>query len=171
MTPLPTQKDDQNLWNLIFTVFFVVIVLASIKLLYALDRPIALPMPVFDFILIALATMRLTRLFVYDAVTRFFRDFFVIRTEEKMPDGTAMIIRREYKGGPLRTLSHLLGCPWCTAMWFAFFVTFCYYLTPLAYYVIVFLAIAALASIVQITANMIGWKAELLKKKAHGELL
>ena len=95
---------------------------------------------------------RLTRLVCYDIVTAFFRDW--LATKEP--------------GTFLGTLSALVHCPWCAGLWFAFFVTFFYYATPFAWFLILVLALAGVASIFQILANLIGWSAELKKRTVLG---
>lgn len=139
------------LWNIIFGIFFVAIVIGGAQYLFAVHR---LPSYVTlgDFLLIALATFRLTRLVCYDIIFGFFRDWL-----------------RSYEPGTFfSTLSALAQCPWCAGLWFAFFVTFFYFATPLAWFVVLILAIAGVASIFQILANLIGWSAELKKRTVLG---
>jgi len=50
-------------------------------------------------------------------------------------------------------------------MWIAFFVSFFYFLTPYAWFPIFFLAIAGVSSFIQLTINLIGWRAEKTKIK------
>jgi hypothetical protein len=114
-----------------------------------------------------LAIFRITRLFVYDKITQFFRDLFMQARTIQGADGLAYIERRPYKGGPLRTVSDLLSCPWCTGMWASLFVVYFYYTLPFAWYVILMLAIAGVGNLLQLIANMIGWRAENLKLKVH----
>ncbi len=106
-----------------------------------------------DFFLMALAVWRLTRLFTYDAITKFIRDWF----EGAKPSSLR---------GSLHTL---VNCPWCTGLWFAFFVVFFYFATAFAFPVILILAIAAVGSFFQILSNLIGWHAEY--KKVQTEIL
>jgi len=60
----------------------------------------------------------------------------------------------------LGTMGALLNCPWCTGLWFSFLVVFFAYATPVAWPIILILALAALATFIQIIANLIGWHAE-----------
>jgi energy-converting hydrogenase Eha subunit G len=73
-------------------------------------------------------------------------------------------VRTKPVDGPRRALADLVSCPWCVGLWFALFVAFFYFLTPFAWFPILFLAIAGVASILQVSANIIGWSAEGLKK-------
>lgn len=116
---------------------------------------------VFDFFILVLASFRLTRLFVYDKITQFVRDFFQRTT---LVDG--VIVREKYGRGPLRTLSDLLDCPWCTGVWVALPVIFFYFYTPFAWYPLLLLAVTGFATFIQLSANAIGWTAENLKISA-----
>jgi energy-converting hydrogenase Eha subunit G len=66
------------------------------------------------------------------------------------------------------TLSALLHCSWCQGLWFSGFVIFFYFATPLAWPVILILALAGVASFIQILANLAGWSAELKKRTVLG---
>jgi|SRR3989344_1952190 len=107
--------------------------------------------PQFSWDLIALAVMRLVRLFTYDIITAFIRDWFSGAEPESCMD----------------TLGALINCPWCTGLWFAVFVVFFYFATPIAWYAILVLALSAVASFLQILANFIGWSADGRKKQAQ----
>lgn len=138
-------------WNTLFGLFFAAIVLKGSFWLYttgALDREVTAG----EFTLMALAIFRLVRLSSYDVVTQFIRD------------GLA-------KGKPgtfVGTLSQLIHCPWCAGLWFAFFVVFAFYATPIAYAVILVLALAGVASFIQVLSNLIGWNAEGKKRDVLG---
>lgn len=158
-------KDDQNLWNFVFSILFVGLVGLGMGVLSRYGK-LTDSIELFDFALVALATFRLTRLFVYDKVTRWVRDLFMQKREIEGSPGELLIVRGKYPSGPLRTLGDLFGCPWCFGVWAAFVVTFFFFLTPFAWYPILFLAIAGIATLLQLFANMIGWRAELMKLEA-----
>jgi len=138
-------------WNIAFGFFFLAVVLIGADWLFKTGR-FSPYIPLGDFLLIALATFRLTRLVCYDIITAFLRDW----------------LASFEKGTFFGTLGALVGCPWCAALWFAFFVTFFYFASPLAWFVILILAIAGVASIFQLTANLLGWSAELKKRTVLG---
>lgn len=108
--------------------------------------------PFGDFLLMALAIFRLTRLVCYDVIMAFFRDWLSSQKE----------------GTFFGTMSALVHCPWCTGLWFAFFVVFSYFATPMAWPIILILALAALATTLQILANLLGWSAEYKKRVVIG---
>lgn len=154
---------DQYFWNVVFGIFFVLLVVMGAIILETEARIPYTELTFTDFALITLATWRLIRLFVYDAITKFFREQFY----DLKKVGKGMVLEKP-KFGPRRTLADLLSCPWCIGMWAGASVTFFYLLTPYAYYVTIFLAISAVASFLQILTNMVGWQAEKLKMEVEG---
>ncbi|MEK7511279.1 MAG: DUF1360 domain-containing protein [Patescibacteria group bacterium] len=140
------------LWNIIFSLFFAVLLVAGIAWLAAtgsFNRPVTIA----DFVLMALAIWRLIRLFTYDAITAFMREWFA----DAAP-GT-------FRG----TLNTLINCPWCIGLWFSFIVVFFYFATIYAWPVILILALAAVGSFLQILSNLVGWSAEAKKRMVTGE--
>jgi hypothetical protein len=154
---------DQYFWNFFFLLFFVGCVVFATYVLdrYAYFSPFQLNL--FDLLLIALASFRLIRLVVYDKIFAFFREQFWDATNV----GEETILTKPKKG-PRRTLADLLSCPWCFGIWAAATVTFLYLLTPYAFFPTVFMAIAGVATFLQILANLIGWNAEKAKRDMEG---
>lgn len=139
-----------HFWNTFFSLFFATLVVLGTAWLFAMDR-VFYDIPARDLVLITLAVFRLVRLFTYDVITQFIRDWF--------------------KDATPRTLSHTLGalinCPWCTGLWFSFLTVFFYFATVYSWPVILVLALAASASFLQLIANSVGWSAELKKIQAQ----
>ncbi len=161
------KKDDQNFWNVMFSGFFLVVAVGMIYSLYRINGELPTTIPVFDLILITLATFRLTRLFVYDKITRFLRDTFQHVEETYSQEGVTYVTKVERTSGPLRTAYELLICPWCFSIWAALFVLYGYFIaTELFWLPILILAISGVATAVQILVNMIGWTAENKKLEA-----
>ena len=73
----------------------------------------ALPNP-FEFILLTLATYRLTRLITEDTIFSNLRDKFWSKFP---PESTK--------------LGYLITCPWCVGFWLSLIVIFCYTIVPL----------------------------------------
>jgi len=155
-------RDDQNFWNLIFGILFAVLLFFMTLELGWWHRWRFVPpqVSIGDFMLIALAVFRLIRLFSYDKITQFARDIFM--DIEYGQDGT-VIVRRKASRGFRRTVIELLDCPWCTGVWLTLFVAFFYLYTPLFHFPVIVLAIAGVATLLQLTANAIGWTAEQKK--------
>ncbi len=151
---------DQYIWNFIFTVFFLVLVVMGSIILQSEARMPYSALTPFDITIISLATYRLIRLFVYDAITKWFREQFY----------DAKMVRKQvvlYKpaAGPRRTLADLMSCPWCFGAWAAAMVTFFYLLTDYAVFPILLLAVAGVATFIQLLANQVGHRAEQLKNQ------
>ncbi len=138
----------QNSWNFIFSIFFLAVLGAVVYWLPALVGGYPRAVPPFDALLMALASFRITRLLVYDKIALWFRNLFA---------GSA-------EGTFSATVTDLLHCPWCVGFWGALVVAFCYFVFPWAWFVIFFLALAGAGSVLQVAANLVGWRAEQLKK-------
>ncbi len=154
---------DQHLWNIVFSLLFLwMLVYGTLLLdLYAVRALASLSL--FELVLIALASFRLTRLFVYDTITAFFRDqFYDVRAKRNGAE-----VLEKPAAGPRRTLADLVSCPWCMGMWVTATVLFFYLLTPYTHFVIYLLALAAVVTPLQLLANLIGWKAEQTKREVE----
>lgn len=138
-----------HFWNVVFSLFFAVLVLFGSYWLIA-TRAIFYDVPFIDMFLMSLAIFRLVRLFTYDVITQFIRDWFVGAKVNSLP----------------HTLGALINCPWCTGLWFSFLVVFFYFATAFAWPIIMILALAALGSFLQVLANLVGWMAEERKQTA-----
>ncbi len=109
---------------------------------------------VFDFVIISLASFRMIRLFVYDSMTKFFREQFYDAKVTKTGKVTLYIP----KGGPRRTLVDLMNCPWCFGVWASTIVLFFYLLTPWAFFPILILAVSGVATSLQKLSSLIDSK-------------
>lgn len=138
----------QNGWNFAFSVFFAAMLMLAVSYLASAGR-LPQSVPVWDAILMAFATFRISRLIVYDRIARWFRELF-----------------NRKNGGFFETVRDLLECPWCVGVWAALIVIFCYQVFDWGWFVIFFLALAGAGSLLQVVANMIGWRAETLKMEA-----
>ncbi len=87
-----------------------------------------------NFIMIILASYRLTHLIVFDKITEFIRKPFL---KDKKISAT------ETKRVPKSMFGYLLTCYWCTGIWSAILLGILFIFTPLfAKYIIFILAIA-----------------------------
>lgn len=144
------QSDGQDFWNFIFSVFFIIVLAAALWLMKSVRGGYLTSVPPFDALLMALASFRITRLVVYDKISRWFRDLF----------------ETESKSGIMLTIHDLLNCPWCIGFWSALIIVVAYFVFDWAWSVIFFLAVAGVGSLIQLYANQIGWRAENLKLDA-----
>ena len=162
MTTTHRPKEDQNFWNFVLSLFFICVFVGALYVMQAVRGGFLVAVPPFDALLMALATFRLTRLVVYDKITRWFRELFA-DTREFQEGGITYIEIKPFGSGFRHTIHDLLQCPWCIGIWSALIVMFCYFLFPWAWSVIFFLALAGMGSFFQLIANAVGWKAENLK--------
>ena len=135
-----------HFWNTVLSLFFALLVIISLKLLSDAGR-IYYGIPVRDLVLMALAIFRLVRLFTYDGITKFIRDWFV--------DARVDSFRH--------TLGVLINCPWCTGLWFSWVIVTFYFSSLYSWPVILILSLAAIASFIQVLTNWVGWNAEAKK--------
>jgi len=155
---------DQYVWNIVCLLFFLWLVVIGGMILEYKDSMSYVDLTLFDLVLISLASFRVIRLFVYDSVTKFFREQFY---DAKVTKTGTVTLHKPAKG-LRRTIIDLLSCPWCFGVWATAMVTFFYLLTPIAFFPILILAVSAVATWLQLFANMIGWKAEQLKRDVEG---
>lgn len=158
-------KEDQNLWNFLFSVFFVLVLTGSLALVQEVNGSFPSAIAPFDALLMAFATFRITRLLVYDKIARWFRELFA-DTREVVRDGVVYIEVRFHGTGFRHTIYDLLQCPWCIGIWSALVVVVANLIFPWAWLVTFFLALAGAGSLLQVIANGIGWRAEALKLEA-----
>ncbi len=145
-------KKNENFWNFIFSVVFIIVLVGALWYMKSVRGFYLGAVPPFDALLLALASFRVTRLVVYDKISRWFRDLF-----------------ENANNGLSHTTHDLLGCPWCIGFWSALILVVAYFTQPWAWSVIFFLAVAGLGSLVQLYANQIGWRAENLKLDAKAK--
>lgn len=126
--------DREYFWHFISALIFVSAVLSA-SFYYSDDF---ISISVFNFILLALATFRLTHIFVYDKVMDFARDYFA-----------------KFDTGIRRAFSELIHCPWCTGTWVAFFILIFHFSTPVSKFFILVLALAGAGLIFEIFAKLL----------------
>jgi len=149
---------DQYFWNFVFTIFFLILIIMGTIILDSEGRLDLDQLVLIDYVLITLASWRLTRLFVYDAVTKFFREQFW--DVKKVGRGFAL---EKPKTGPRRTLADLLSCPWCFGIWATATVSFFYIWTEWFVFPTIILAMSGVVTFLQLLANLVGHRAEQLK--------
>ncbi|MEM9336960.1 MAG: DUF1360 domain-containing protein [Patescibacteria group bacterium] len=154
---------DQYVWNVVFSIFFVILVVMGTIILDTEARIPFAELVLADYVLITLATWRLIRLFVYDAITKFLREQFYDVTKV----GKELVLEKPARG-PRRTLADLFSCPWCLGVWLAALVTFLYMISDVTMFLIVFLALSGIATYLQLLANLTGHGAERLKNLNEG---
>lgn len=154
---------DQYFWNVVFLLFFgCVLFMASIILEGEAIRSYE-SLVLADYVLMTLAAFRIVRAIVYDKMFAFLREQFYDVTEYK---GKVVLVKPE--SGPRRTLADLFTCPWCVSVWAVLFVSFFYLFTSYAVYPVLFLALSGVVGVLQVVANLIGFKSEQAKYDVEG---
>ncbi|MBP3040123.1 DUF1360 domain-containing protein [Bacillaceae bacterium Marseille-Q3522] len=107
--------------------------------------------PFLHFVILTLASFRLTRLMVYDKITEFIRAPFFDELEEVDEKSGEKEIYYIPKDRPvLHFFGELLSCYWCTGMWSAIILSILYLLFPdYIFPVLLILAVAGLAAIAE----------------------
>lgn len=146
---------DQYFWNFVFSIFFIILVIMGSIILQTESRIPLGELELVDYVLITLASWRLTRLFVYDSVTKFIREQFW--DVKKVGRGHQL---EKPKTGPLRTIADLLDCTWCFGVWASAAVIFFYLITPYAVFPVVILAVSAVATFISNLSRLISSKVE-----------
>lgn len=102
-----------------------------------------------DLIILVLASFRLTHLIVFDEITSFLRNPFYLVTY--LTDESGQIVRDyQFRGGPVRQwFGKLLSCHWCVGIWVGAFVVGVYMYVPAAYPLLLLLAIAGAAAVIE----------------------
>ena len=162
-------RENQNMWNLGFSIFFILVIVGVLYYMWRTYGTFPQTVSIFDTILMSFAAFRVTRLIVYDKITRWFRELFVKKVEF-MKEGEAWLKIEAPTHGFTGTVHDLLGCPWCIGFWSALVISFLYFMYPWAWFVIFFLALAGAGSLLQLLSNMFGWQAEKLKQEVHAKI-
>lgn len=152
--------SDHYFWSFVFSVFFLILITMAAIILETEAYKTWNEFVLFDYLIVTLATWRLTRLMVYDNITRFVREQFL----DVVKSGRGFRLEKP-KSGPKRLLAELFSCPWCFSVWSAFVVLFLYVWTPYAVFPLAIMALSAVASFLQITTNLLGHNAERAKKQ------
>ena len=104
----------------------------------------------FHFILLTLASFRLTRLIVYDKIVEFMRNPFLQEIIEQDDTGQEIIYSIPKEKGIRRFIGELISCHWCTGVWASAFLVALYLLYPsIAFILILILSISAVGSIIE----------------------
>lgn len=109
-------------------------------------------------LLMGLASFRLTRLIVFDKITEFIRAPFFNEIEQENEQGEKEIYLVPKSAGLKGWIGELLSCYWCTGIWASLFIGGLHYFsTPAGEFLIVILAVAAIASFIEtVTLRLLG---------------
>ncbi|MDP4161937.1 MAG: DUF1360 domain-containing protein [Bacillota bacterium] len=116
------------------------------------------------YVMLILASYRLTHLIVFDKITEFIRRPFVKKVEVKTETGT------KSKEVPTSLFGYLLKCYWCAGIWSAIFLGGLYLLFPkISFVLILILSIAGGQSILETFVGVNIKKVEYYAKNGQGD--
>ena len=101
------------------------------------------------FMILALASFRLTHLIVYDDITDPLRQYFIeVKVEQ---EGTEeQRVSAEARGtGIRRWIGLILMCHWCTGIWSTLLLTLTFLFIPGGLWLLIILAAAGVAAIIE----------------------
>ena len=130
--------SSKYFWHMVLFIFFPFLYLYLLVFIFDNDNYVPTDIPIFDLVILTLAIFRVTRLFVYDEITNFLRDFFA-----------------KWKNWLSKSLSELINCPWCTWIWVSLILTFMYYISPIFWTFLLILAMASIVSFLQVTYKLL----------------
>lgn len=146
---------DQYFWNFVFLVFFVCLIVMATIILDTESRLLVADLGKFDMAIIVLASWRLTRFFSSDGTTKFFREQFYDLKK------TARSITLEKPAtGPRRTVLDIMLSPWSFGLGMTAFVTFSYLVSAHMFYLMLFLAVSGLVSLLQLGSEFLEKKTD-----------
>lgn len=167
------ELSNQHFWNIIFLVASAAVFVISMAWIGPEAAGALSGMNPFQFVILSLATFRLTRLLVADHIMLWLRDMCVNVREETSPEtGLLCVVREKPLRGVRLLFANLLGCPWCVGVWMAFLVIVLYIAVvldvfPMGRVIIYVFALAGAASFVQTVVS--GLMAQRATDGAHIE--
>lgn len=138
------------LWSVVFGLFYLALLTMALIILDTEARVAVAELATIEYVLLALASWRLTRLFTDDTITAFIREQFYDRKKV----GRNVTLAKP-KTGPRRVLADLFACPWCMSVWTASVLVFVYLLTDWMQYVVLILAFSAVAAFMQLVSRRV----------------
>jgi hypothetical protein len=150
MATLSSRDKEVEKWHVALFFVFPILFLILLFLFRNVSGIYPQNISTFDFWIIVLAIYRLIRLFVYDSITTFMRQWL------------------SYGSAFKRSLHHIATCPWCAGIWTSLFVVFFYAFFPQLWLFLLLLAVSAVASFLQLLSNLVGWGAEHKKLETEG---
>ncbi|MCM2675043.1 DUF1360 domain-containing protein [Alkalicoccobacillus plakortidis] len=104
---------------------------------------------VYEWIVIVLASFRLTRLLIHDEITSWLRKPF-LEIKEEISDGQAVFYLEPSGTGIRKWIGMLLSCYWCMGVWTTSFLYISWMLLPgVSIYIAHILALAGTAAILE----------------------
>ncbi|HWC57654.1 MAG TPA: DUF1360 domain-containing protein [Candidatus Paceibacterota bacterium] len=141
----------QKILDIVFAFIFVVLIIFVSKRLYFFGI-ITSRLNLLTLVVLVFAVFRITKLFIADHITQWFRDLFLIVTIEKNGDNIK-IIRKFPKKGLRREIALLLDCPWCTSIWISVAVLYLWVRHPATHFFFYIMAFSGLSVLLYLGMN------------------
>jgi len=152
--------SEHYVWGFVLSVFAVILLVMGAIILETEAYLAWREFTTFDYLVITLATWRMTRLLQLDLVTRFLREQFM----DVVKSGRGYRLEQP-KTGVRRLLAELFACPWCLSFWVGAFVLFLYLLTPYAIYPMTVLSLSAAATFLHNLSQLVANQSERARKQ------
>ena len=143
------------IWSIIFSVFYLVVLTVLLIILDTEARIAYAEVTPFEFVLLALAIWRATRLFTTDHITAWLRE--QLYDLKKVGRSYSLV---QPANGPRQVLVDLFGCPWCLSLTIGLVLTFLFFVFEWFVFIILLLALSAVASSLQAVVKSIVTKAK-----------
>lgn len=171
MNSKPDRSSEQEAaTKVVFTVVFILI-FAGFVLLAARLIPLRLNSSpsLFDFVLLAFATIRLGRMVAYDRVMEPFRAPFTKTVPDKSGVGKTVVAR----GTGIRcAIGQLISCPICIGTWIAAILVYALYTFPgPARLFIIISAVIGLAEMLNGLIETFSWSGHLARTTAGSQMI
>jgi hypothetical protein len=98
--------------------------------MHATGRPFPTQISGMDFLLLCLATFRITELITCDSITRFMREPFIRRAKVRQADGTVEEEVQPAGSGFRKAVGELVVCSWCIGVWVGTLLAYFYLWAP-----------------------------------------
>jgi len=149
--PVIMESKKQNAWNFTSLFFFFGLVVGTGYLLEKNGIDV-IKTPIWEFVLMALASYRMTRVLVFEKIFKYFRD----------------LVRSQTKYHLIHTIKFIITCPWCAGVWVSLIIVIFYFLVPYGKFLVFILAISGIASFFIQIVNFMGLTIEE-KQGDHGD--
>jgi hypothetical protein len=103
----------------------------------------------FDFVVLILASFRITHLLVYDGITEIIRKPFIGEVEKEDSLGNIEVVFEPKGTGIRHFIGSLLSCYWCTGFWVTAGTVLAYFFIPIIYPVLLIFAVAGAAAFIE----------------------
>jgi hypothetical protein len=139
-------RQEQHFWSAVALLLFAVLCAFCFWLIAEYGAFDPATIGILDVALMGLATFRLLHLITYDKI------FDIVRAAFMDQEGARL---KKAERGWRRLVCEFLQCLWCTGMWSGLIVVTIYYLGAWGRFAALVLAVAGLASLLQLVAKAV----------------